>query len=240
VIDSRGLRPSPARSRGTPPCHRPHDLSRIPRPLARRIDRLARRAHAFHRWAHHPLCARYGPEVVRLGRRTRVCRGCALTVLGAVTGLAAGLASPAAPGVAWLAAAALLAAAVPLAIPPLATPDAPAELDAAAGARRTPKLLTRFLPLAVAGGALAQALVAPTAAGIGAAALAAGATAWGTARYRRRGPDRAACRTCPEGPPGARCSGYAPLVRREHAMARLAGRWISAASAGRVAGRGAR
>lgn len=216
-------------------------MSRIPRPLARRIDRLARRAHAFHRWAHHPLCARYGPEVLRIGRRARVCRGCALTALGALLGIAAGLASPAGPGAAWLAATVLLAAAVPLAIPRLPPPGvaAAAELGTEPCARRTPKLLTRFLPLAIAGGALAQALDAPAPARLGAAALALGATAWGILRYRRRGPDRAPCRSCPEGPPGARCSGYVLLVRRERAMARLAGRWI-ARGAGGVAGRGSR
>jgi hypothetical protein len=214
-------------------------LSLIPAPLARRIDRLARRAHAFHRWAHHPLCARYGPEVVRLGR-SRVCRGCALTALGAVAGLAAGFASPAAPGVAWLAAAALLAAAVPFAIPRLTPGEDAATEREPTDARRTPKLLTRFLPLAVAGGALAQALVAPSPARIGAALVALGATAWGVLRYRRRGPDRSACRSCPEGPPGTRCSGYVLVFRRERAIARLAGRWISTAGVAGVAGRGVR
>lgn|GEM_PF-980232 len=218
-------------------------MSRIPAPLARRIDRLARRAHAFHRWAHHPLCARYGPEVLRLGRRTRVCRGCALTALGALAGIAAGLASPAAPGSAWLAAAALLAASVPLAIPRLAPGGDAAAIGRGApeaGARRTPKLLTRFLPLAIAGGALAQTVVAPAPARLGAAALALGATTWGILRYRRRGPDRRRCLACPEGPPGARCSGYVLLIRRERAMTRLAGRWISAGGVGGVAGRSSR
>lgn len=215
-------------------------MSRIPPALAHRIDRLARRAHAFHRWAHHPLCARYGPEVVRLGRRTRVCRGCSLSALGAIAGLGAGLAAPAAPAVAWLAATALLAACVPLAIPRRAPAAKDAEAVEAGARRRTPKLLTRSLPLAVAGGALAQALTAPAPARFAAAVLAVLVTAWGIVRYRRRGPDRAPCRGCPEGPPGARCSGYVLLVRRERALTRLAGRWISTAELTGVAGRGPR
>jgi hypothetical protein len=209
-------------------------VSRIPAPLARRIDRLARRAHVFHRWAHHPLCERYGPEVLRLGRRTRVCRGCSYLWLGALAGVAAGLALPRAPGTVWLAAAAILVAAVPLAIPRRRPPADPG------ARRRPPKLLTRFLPLAVAGGAVAQALAAPAAARLAAAVLAALAVAWGLARYRRRGPDRGACLACPEGPPGAGCSGFVPIVRRERAMSRLAGRWIATVGPPGVAGTGGR
>lgn len=227
--EERGLRPAFVQS---PPAR--HDrcaLSRIPAPLARRIDRLARRAHAFHRWAHHPLCGRYGPEVLRLGRRTRLCRGCSFAGLGLLLGLTGGFALPAAPGVAWLAASGLLAAAVPLAIP-----RRPARADG--GGRRPPKLLTRFLPLAIAGGALAQAVAAPAPTELTAAAVAVFATAWGVQRYRRRGPARDRCCACPEGPPGAHCSGFVLVVRRERAMARLAGRWIAAAGPTGVAGGG--
>ena len=209
-------------------------MSRIPAPLARRIDRLARRAHAFHRWAHHPLCVRYEPETIRLGRRTRLCRGCTHLWLGALSGVAAGLALPRAPGTVWLTTAAILVAAVPLAIP---RRRLPADLGAR---RRPPKLLTRFLPLAVAGAAVAQALAAPAPARLAAAVLAVLAVAWGLARYRRRGPDRGPCLACPEGPPGAGCSGFAPIVRRERAMSRLAGRWIAAAGPAGVAGSGGR
>jgi hypothetical protein len=210
-------------------------VSRVPRPLARRIDRLARRAHAFHRWSHHPLCDRYAGEVVRLGRRTRLCRGCALAVLGATlggaAGLAAGLAAPAAPGGAWLAAAALLAAAVPLALPRHPPPAG------APSGRRAPKILTRLLPLAVAGGAAGQALAAPTPGRLAAAAIAVAAIALGVLRYRRRGPDRGACLGCPEAPPGMGCSGFRLAARRERAFSRLTSRWIAAASAaGGVAG----
>src|SRR4051794_30590046 len=56
---------------------------------ARGIDRLARRAHAFPRFAPHPLCARYAPELVPLGGRRRVCRGCLAVALGAPCGAGA-------------------------------------------------------------------------------------------------------------------------------------------------------
>ncbi|MFL5271282.1 MAG: hypothetical protein ACJ79E_04370, partial [Anaeromyxobacteraceae bacterium] len=66
-------------------------LSFISPALARRLDRLARQAHRFHRFAHHPLCDAYAGEVLRVPRRTVVCRGCALAAAGVVAGAAAGL-----------------------------------------------------------------------------------------------------------------------------------------------------
>jgi hypothetical protein len=207
-------------------------VSHLPPALARRIDRLARRAHSFHRWAHHPLCSRYAPEVVRLGHRTRACLGCSLAAAGVLAGGALGLALPLAPWP-WLAAAALLLlAAVPLAIPSgRRAPAAPA-------APRSParKLATRLAPGLLAGALLLQGLSAPASPRLGAAALAAAALAWATVRYRRQGPDRSACLGCPEAPPGSRCSGFAPIVRRERAMERLAGRWIAASGTGRPPG----
>jgi len=197
-------------------------VSRIPPGLARRVDRLAWRAHAFHRWAHHPLCSWYAAEVVLLGRRARLCLGCTLTAAGAGTGIALGLLAPAAPGPASLAAGLLLLAAVPLVVRPALAPRG------RAGARAR-KLLTRFLPAAAAGLLVAQAAGAPSAMRVSAAALAAAGVGWVTARYRHRGPDRASCRACPQGPPGARCPGLAPIARRERALSRLAGRWIAAA-----------
>ncbi len=63
----------------------------LPQRTARAIDRLARNAHAFHRFAHHPLCERYAGELIPLGRRARLCRGCASAALGGVIGLLAAL-----------------------------------------------------------------------------------------------------------------------------------------------------
>jgi len=189
-------------------------VSRLPANLARRVDRLARRAHAFHRWAHHPLCAAYAPELLRVGRRGRLCRGCAATAAGAIAGLLLGAAAPVASGGAALALAGLYAAAAPLAILfPAAT-------------RPLPKALTRALPMAACGGAVATGLRAGGVGGLFAAAVAAALFAAAVALYRRRGPDREPCRLCPEAASPQPCSGARPIVRRERAFRRLAHRWI--------------
>jgi hypothetical protein len=156
-----------------------------------------------------------------------------------VAGVLLGLLLPAAPAVALLAASLALVASVPLAV------RGPKTVRATTGSARTPlalgpskgdrrtlgvrKLLTRFLPTAVAGFPVTQAFLAPSPTRLAAAALATAAVAWVIHRYRRRGPDRSACLACPDGPPGARCPGLAPIARRERAFSRLAGRWISAA-----------
>ncbi len=212
-------------------------MSRIPPALARRVDRLARRAHDFHRYAHHPLCSRYAAEVIRLGRRTRICLGCTLTGLGALAGAALGLAVPAAPPSALNAAGAFLVVAVPLVVRrrPAHTDPLPRLLPgkkATGTLLRARKLLTRFLPAALGALTIAQAVRAPSAARLCAAAMAAAAVGWLVVRYRGRGPDRSHCDGCPEGPPSSRCSGLAPIARRERALSRLAGRWIAAAGTG--------
>jgi hypothetical protein len=193
-------------------------VSRLSPALALRVDRLARRAHGFHRWAHHPLCERYGDELVRLGRRARVCRGCLLATIGGAAGLAAGLGAPALPGPLALAAAGLVA---------LAAPWATRRRAAGVAGRKAPKLLTRLVPAALAGVAVAQ-LGAGAASGYAAAALALAGVAAIVLRYRRRGPDRGACEGCPAGPPSATCAGFARQVSRERALQRLAGRWMAA------------
>jgi len=199
-------------------------MSRVPPALARRIDRLARRAHAFHRLAHHPLCRAYEPEVIALGRRARVCRGCTLAGAGAAAGIAAGLAAPVAPALmlaalAVFAATALLSARLP---PP---------------GRRRSKVLTRLAPMALFGAVLSAGLSAATPVGLAAAAGTAAAAALATLVYRRRGPDRATCQTCPERALASSCSGYRPMARRERAFQRLTGRWIAEVTA---AGSGSR
>jgi hypothetical protein len=194
-------------------------MSRLPRALAGRLDRLARHAHGFHRLAHHPLCAAYAGEVVRLGRRTRLCRGCALAILGAALGASAGAVTPALPVGATLLGPALLVAWTALAL-------APRRRGAAS------KWIGRAGPLALA----AFLVVAGLRAAVGAepgdwsgavgAATAAAIVALGALRYRARGPDRSVCATCPQAPPGPRCDGYREVVRRERAFSRLASRWI--------------
>ena len=192
-------------------------MSRLPRPLARRIDRLARRAHAFHRWAHHPLCDAYRPELLAVGRRGRLCRGCTLTAAGVAAGIAAGLVAPPLPAVALAAGAGSFGAAALAAVRP-------------APGRRRSKLATRFAPAALGGAVLAAGLAAGNATGIAVAAAAAALFGLGVRYYRRRGPDRSACDRCPERPASATCSGLRPLARRERAFRRLAGRWIAANS----------
>jgi hypothetical protein len=168
--------------------------------LARRLDRLARQAHAFHRFAHHPLCERYASELVPLGRRARVCRGCSLTLAGALVGLA-------------------LAATRPSPLAGLALVAAATALGAFSLRARVPKLVGRLVPAALLGCALGAGPVAVSAT---LAVVLAGGLA-----YRRRGPSRAPCVGCPEAGASV-CSGYAPIVRREQAVQRLGGRWIEA------------
>lgn len=190
----------------------------VPRSLARRIDRLAGRAHRWHRYAHHPLCDAYANELISVGRRARVCRGCAMVAGGSVAGLSIGLV--AGSGANWHAAAALMAASW-------------MALAGALAARhyrlRLSKIVTRLAPPLLAASAVGQALRM----GLAATALVGGAAFAGAAgfvlHYRRRGPDRTACSVCPERLLAAPCSGFAPIVRRERAFRRLARTWLTGA-----------
>jgi hypothetical protein len=178
----------------------------IPPLLARRIDRLALAAHAFHRFAHHPLCDRYAGELVSLGHRARVCRGCTLALLGAGAGVVAGwLSRPLALGlVAWLPpAVGLLLAVIPLG---------------------RSKLLRRFLPafLLVAAVFHGPPTIAVSSVLVASMLL---------ILYRRKGPDRVPCTSCPQRAFDV-CAGFAPIVRRERAFRRLSGRWLVGSRAG--------
>jgi hypothetical protein len=190
-------------------------VSFVPPTLARRIDRAARRAHAFHRWAHHPLCDAYASEVLRV-RRTRVCKGCALSAAGGLAGVALALAPPSPPGALPVIAALAFVAAVPAA---LASPT---------GGPRRPKLVTRGLPMLLGAWAAIAGLRAGGAGAV-AALLAGAALATGVAAYRRRGPAREACEACPERAGAAVCAGFRPIARREAALRRLSARWLRAA-----------
>jgi hypothetical protein len=186
--------------------------------LARRIDRLSRRAHRFHQFAHHPLCTAYAGELIALGRRTRLCRGCAMTGAGVAAGLASGVAG-ASLGT-WRTRAMLLLASWLF----LGISGGVAWLGG-----RPSKLLTRALPALAAGATLGCALRSNTieclllVAGIGTAGALFGAI------YRRRGPDRTPCTTCPERNATGGCSGFRPMVRRERAFRRLSARWLTRA-----------
>jgi hypothetical protein len=190
-------------------------LSRIPPAVARRLDRLARQAHRFHRFAHHPLCEAYAGEVLRLPRRTVVCRGCALAAAGAVAGAATGF---------WLAPRVPLAALAILASLAVASAVVSARPR---GGRARSKLLARAVPAALVALTAGHALRAPDTASLLAAVAALSAGALATLAYRRRGPDRGPCTTCPERTHPATCSGYRRIVRRERAFARVAARLLS-------------
>jgi hypothetical protein len=177
--------------------------------IAKRIDRLSRGAHAFHRFAHHPLCGEYAQEVYRLGRRARLCRGCTLAAAGAIAGIL--LASSIAPA------------------PAAAAPAAVLALILSAGrVRRAGKLATRLLPAGCLAFAIAAGARAASWAGFGLALLGLGIAVLAVARYRRRGPDRSPCAACPERTRAEPCRGYAAIVRRERAFGRMAGAWIRA------------
>jgi len=183
----------------------------LAKPLARRIDRLARAAHAFHRYAHHPLCDEYRSEVVQLGRRTRVCRGCLLVASGTVAGLVAG---------AFLArgAVALIVIGLLALIIARVTPGG-----------RPSKWISRLVPAAALGAAAVGGLIGGSIVGLCVSALAILLYVGVAVGYRQRGPDRTPCRTCPERLLATPCRGVRPIVRRERAFQRVAGRMIESA-----------
>ena len=177
-------------------------MSLIPQQLALRIDRASRAAHRFHRFAHHPLCHRYAKEVIAIGRRQRICRGCTLVILGLVCGVLAGQA-------------------LPLSVAGWYFAGAAAVLLGASRLRRLPKSVTRLAPAFALGWA--------STGSVGCALLAAGIAVTAVLGYRRRGPYRGPCVSCPE--LGARvCSGFFPIVHRERAFQRLARKWMTGPS----------
>ena len=189
-------------------------MARTPGRLAARIDHLSRAAHRFHRFAHHPLCDAYAGEVVRLGRRTRVCRGCLFVALGGAAGLASCVVAPA--SWAWTLALALAGTAVFLGT---------TFVRSLRRAGRT-KLASRLLPaMAIAHGV--GCALRSGAVGCVIAAAATGGLVGVVALYRRRGPDRTPCASCPERNLTRPCRGIAPIVRRERAFRRVAGQWLA-------------
>jgi hypothetical protein len=187
-------------------------VSRAKSSIERRIDRLSRGAHAFHRFAHHPLCDDYAGEVLRFGRRVRLCRGCTLAFAGAVAGCLLALVSV--PGL--LVAGSALAAALLLAIAPL---------------RDAGKLATRFWPALLLAFAITAGALGASPAGVGLSLLGLGAGSFAVVRYRRRGPDRSPCSACPERSRAEPCRGFVEIVRRERAFGRLSGSWLQKSSA---------
>ena len=187
----------------------------LPTSTARLVDRLARRAHAFHRFAHHPLCQRYETELIPLGRRARVCRGCACAAAGTLLGAVGALAVQ--PDLRTLFVCSALGVSVFL----------------VSLALRLPKLLGRGLAAACASFAGLGGLLNPE---LAARELALSLLAFGGGflwLYRRRGPNRGPCQTCPERSAPRVCSGLRPIVQRERAFRRLAQRHLDSAVLGR-------
>jgi hypothetical protein len=158
------------------------------------------------------LCARYAGEVIRIGPRLRLCRGCTFTALGGLLGGAVALISAIAIPAAITAPHSLIPAALAFAL----------IIPSLASRRRLPKLLTRLAPSALLGFAFLSTLL--TSHFILTAALATLALAF-RILYGRRGGDRSPCATCPERDLSP-CSGFAPIVRREQAFQRTLRRLI--------------
>jgi hypothetical protein len=189
--------------------------------LVRRIDRLAKRAHAFHRFAHHPLCDNYAGELIALRGRSRVCRGCASALGSGLLGVSVAL-------VARLPVLPLVGACVVVSCALLIAQSRPAQ----PGSTRPAKLWTRGAPAFLLAASVVTCLRTPS---LGYWSAAAGLLLLGRmvlARYRMRGPDRSPCSVCPERQQAAPCSGFRSIVRAERAFVRRSERLIFAAVAG--------
>ena len=161
---------------------------------------MARKAHAFHRFAHHPLCAAYEQELIVLGRSSRICKGCTLALVGLLCGAVTGIFVR----LTGMSASIALVLALLLLLTSLR--------------RRLPKVLNRGAAGALIGLALTQ--------GVGAFVLGGAVLALAYQLYRLRGPDRGPCASCPEnGNPS--CSGFRPILEAERAFRQAASELLS-------------
>jgi hypothetical protein len=161
------------------------------------------------------LCDEYAGEIVRFGRRARVCRGC----LGAWGGGLAGVAASLAVEIPVVTGAALLVVASGFVV---------VTTLLRVGPRRS-KVVTRLAPAAAMGLAIGAGLRAGGVIGFALAALSLLVVGTLGALYRRRGADRTPCATCPERLSSSPCRGYAEIVHRERAFRRLASRVLARA-----------
>ncbi|HKQ68683.1 MAG TPA: hypothetical protein VJT73_05055 [Polyangiaceae bacterium] len=192
--------------------------ARISIPVARRLDRQSRYAHRFHRFAHHPLCDEYEGEVLKLGRRTRICRGCAFAAAGAMLGSVSVALSRSTLAVSpHLVFTICFVAWSWVAIVTLRAPR---------GRLRVSKVASRMLPAATIAFGVGHALVLGR---VGYALVSSnvGLLALISFLYRQKGPHRSPCATCPERLQATPCRGVMPIVRRERAFRRLAARWLA-------------
>jgi hypothetical protein len=184
--------------------------------VARHIDRLARRAHAFHRFAHHPLCEEYAGELIAVGSRTRVCRGCTSAIGGTLGGVVLGTC------VDFPSMAALAFAVFATSVPVLA---ACFERDRVGP--RLGKLWTRGVPLAALALAFTAGVRERSETGAAIAVSITLALFILVRVYRRIGPDRSPCARCPERTSSVPCSGFRDIVRAERAFVRRSRRLIT-------------
>lgn len=195
---------------------------RARRLVAKRASLAAIAAHAFHRFAHHPLCDVYRAEVVSVGRRIRICKGCALAAAGLVAGPAFGAVVPF-QAYSWLLIAASLAGALVAGLSTRRTTDA--------GRSRASKWATRFLPAALGSAAAVHGFKGGWIFAVFVLAAAFAAAAGARWRYARRGPDRSPCSACPQRDAhenmGVVCDGFRPIVARERAFQRWSRRLYS-------------
>jgi hypothetical protein len=183
----------------------------IGEPVAVEIDRLSRAAHRFHRYAHHPLCERYAGEVVRIGRRTRLCRGCVYACVGGTVGGVIGYA---------------------IADPHVAIGSTIVGVIALCASLRwrLNKIITRMIPAALLALAIVAGVTSRSSVGVVAALAAVASTGGLRLLYGRRGADRSPCETCPERVLQP-CSGFAAIVSRERAFQRVAGQLLTRSNA---------
>lgn len=145
--------------------------------------------------------------MIRLGR-TWLCKGCTFALLGALVGTLAGMAFPPPESGGFLALGVLAAGGL-----------------GAMLARPLGKIATRLFPLGCLGFVEAQSLRMWDALGWAVAIIGAGSLALAITIYRRRGPWRGECATCPEREERP-CSGFRRQLRRERAFQRLGGRML--------------
>jgi hypothetical protein len=187
----------------------------------RRIDRLAKRAHAFHRFAHHPLCDQYAGELIALRGRSRMCRGCASALAGGLIGVSAAL---------WVRLPAFaLGSLCVVVLCALLIAQATPFTRWPAGKARPAKLWTRGAPMFLLAASVTTCLRTASLAHWSAAAGLLVLSRIVLARYRRRGPDRSPCSVCPERLHPAPCSGFRSIVRAERAFVRRSERLLYAA-----------
>jgi hypothetical protein len=193
-------------------------MIRLDEHLQKRIDRLARSAHAFHRYSHHPLCSAYAEEVLKIGRFW-ICRGCTFAMLGFGIGATFAAFVPTSRLTEYAVIGMCFGGIVAVSLWNVRL--------------RASKVLTRLLPTFYA--SAVAVLFAKSCTGMGPVllglglGLGLGTVVWARHHYAHRGPWREACSHCPERA-HLPCSGFRLQVQRERAFVRLAHQWLDSSS----------